>query len=159
VKRLLCAIIVWLSSFAVVSPVTVAEAGPFRDLFHAIRNAVAPVKEKPRAHRRTHKHNENPPSDVSDTKHNETPPSDASDNQPSSSPVPAPLDRRDVRVAKAAEGVSQQKTELPYGTPVPGKPGLVTSPFAPDRGYVDVTGFAPGTEVQDPFTGKIFLAP
>jgi hypothetical protein len=64
-----------------------------------------------------------------------------------------------VRFAKAAAVASQQKTELPYGTPVPGKPGLVTSPFAPDRGYVDVTGFAPGTEIQDPFTGKIFLTP
>jgi hypothetical protein len=146
VKRSLCAIILWLSIFALVSPVTVAEAGPFRDFFHAIRSAVAPPKEKPRAHRRTHKHNESPPSD-------------ALDNQSSSSPVPAPLDRRDVRFAKAAAVASQQKTELPYGTPVPGKPGLVTSPFAPDRGYVDVTGFAPGTEIQDPFTGKIFLTP
>ncbi|HEX4696704.1 MAG TPA: hypothetical protein VH254_03440 [Candidatus Udaeobacter sp.] len=153
------AIVVWLSMFAVVSPITVAEAGPFRDFFQAIRSAVAPAREKPRAHRRIHKHNETPPSDVSDSKHNETPPSDASDNQTSSRPVPAPLDRRDVRVAKAAAGATQQKTELPYGTPVPGKPGLVTSPFAPDRGYVDVTGFAPGTEVQDPFTGKTFITP
>jgi len=46
-----------------------------------------------------------------------------------------------------------------YGTSVPGKPGLVISPFAPDSGYVDVTGFPPGTEVEDPYTGKIFLTP
>jgi hypothetical protein len=158
-KRSLWPTAIWVSIFAVVGPVTVAKAGPFRDFFQAIRSAVAPPKEKPRAHRRIHKHNETPPSDASDTKHNETPPSDASDDEPSSSPVPAPLDRRNVRVAKAADDANQQKTELPYGTPVPGKPGLVTSPFAPDRGYVDVTGFPPGTEVQDPFTGKIFLAP
>jgi hypothetical protein len=159
-KRSLWAIVVWLSIFAVVSPVTVAEAGPFRDLFQAIRSAVGPPKkEKTRAHRRTRKQNDTPPSDASDSKHNETPPSDASENQISSSPVPAPLDRRDVRFAKAAPVASQQKTELPYGTPVAGKPGLVTSPFAPDRGYVDVTGFAPGTEIQDPFTGKTFLTP
>ncbi len=159
-KRSLRAIVVWLSIFAVVTPVTVAEAGPFRDLFQAIRSAVGPPKkEKTRAHRRTRKQNDTPPSDASDSKHNETPPSDASENQISSSPVPAPLDRRDVRFAKAAPVASQQKTELPYGTPVAGKPGLVTSPFAPDRGYVDVTGFAPGTEIQDPFTGKTFLTP
>jgi len=45
------------------------------------------------------------------------------------------------------------------GTPVPGKAWLVTSPFAPDGGYVDVTGFPRGTAVEDPYTGKIFLTP
>jgi hypothetical protein len=64
-----------------------------------------------------------------------------------------------VRWAKAASGTNQQKTDLLYGTPVPGKPGFVTSPFAPDKGYVDVTGFPPGTQVEDPYTGKIFLTP
>jgi hypothetical protein len=62
-------------------------------------------------------------------------------------------------VAKAASGANQQKIELPYGTRVPGKEWLVTSPFAPDSGYVDITGFPPGTEVEDPYTGKNFLTP
>ncbi len=124
----------------------VAKAGPFRDFFRALHSAIAHPKETPRRHRSSHKHNE-------------TPPNDASNSQTSGSPVPAPPGRRDVRVAKAASGASQQKTELPYGTPVPGKPGLVTSPFAPDSGYVDVTGFPPGTAVEDPYTGKIFLTP
>jgi hypothetical protein len=73
--------------------------------------------------------------------------------------VRAPSDKRDVRWAKAASGANQQKTDLPYGTPVAGKPGLVTSPFASDSSYVDVTGFPPGTAVEDPYTGKIFLTP
>src|SRR5437667_562830 len=124
----------------------VAKAGPFRDFFRALRSAIAHPKETPRPHRSSHKHNE-------------TPPTDASNSQTSGSPVPAPPGRPDVRVAKAASGTNQQKTDLLYGTPVPGKPGLVTSPFAPDSGYVDVTGFPPGTEVEDPYTGKIFLTP
>ncbi len=51
------------------------------------------------------------------------------------------------------------KKDYPYGTPVSGKQGFVTSPHAPYSGYVDVRGFPPGTEVKDPYTGKIFLVP
>ena len=50
------------------------------------------------------------------------------------------------------------KGDFPYGIPVPGKPHLVESPFSPGK-FVDVEGFAPGTEVKDPYTGKIFLVP
>ncbi len=61
---------------------------------------------------------------------------------PSTQPAPAP-----------------EKKDYQYGTAVPGKPGFVTSPHAPYSGYVDVRGFPPGTEVKDPYTGKIFLVP
>ena len=50
------------------------------------------------------------------------------------------------------------KGDYPYGTPVPGKPGFVRSPYSPDK-MTDVRGYAPGTEVKDPYTGKIFLVP
>jgi hypothetical protein len=146
VKRSLREIVVWLSIAMLITATDVAKAGPFRDFFRAIRTAIAHPKETPRPHRRSHKHNE-------------TPPSDASTNQTSRSPAPAPPGQPDVRWAKAASGASQEKTDLPYGTPVPGKPGLVTSPFAPDNGYVDVTGFPPRTAVEDPYTGKIFMTP
>ncbi|HEX4086350.1 MAG TPA: hypothetical protein VHY22_15655 [Chthoniobacteraceae bacterium] len=52
-----------------------------------------------------------------------------------------------------------QSADYPYAQPVPGKPGFVVSPYAPGSGYVDVRGFAPGTEVKDPYTQKIFLVP
>ena len=67
---------------------------------------------------------------------------------PPSNPNPTP----------GATGPAQVKDD-PYGTPVPGKPGFVTSPFAPQAGYVDVRGFPPGTPVKDPYTGKVFLVP
>jgi hypothetical protein len=146
VKRSVRRIVVWLSIFGLISATDLAEAGPFRDFFFALRSAIAHPNEKPRRHRTSHKHNE-------------TPPSDASKNQSAGIPVPAPPDQRNVRMAKAASDANQQKTNLPYGTPVPGKEWLVTSPFAPDSGYVDVTGFPPGTPVEDPYTGKIFLTP
>ena len=49
--------------------------------------------------------------------------------------------------------------EGPYGTPVPGKPGFVTSPYAPDTPPIDVHGVATGAEFKDPYTGHVFLVP
>ena len=53
----------------------------------------------------------------------------------------------------------QKTSDIPYGKPVPGKPGYVFSPYDKNGGYVDVTGFAPGEKVKDPYSGKIFLVP
>jgi len=154
-KRSLRTIVVCLSVCTLLAAAEVMEAGPFDDVLRSIRNSFAPSAQKPRppqSHRISRKQN------------NEAPPSDASvasNSQPSPSPTPAPAppNRNNVRVAMATAVRKNGKSDLPYGIPVPGKQGLVTSPFSPDSGYVDVRTFPPGTEVKDPYTGKSFLTP
>ena len=64
-----------------------------------------------------------------------------------------------VRPVSAAD-IEKAKAGLPYGIPVPGRKGMVTSPYTPgEEKYVDVTGFASGSVVKDPYTGKLFLVP
>jgi hypothetical protein len=64
-----------------------------------------------------------------------------------------------VRSVSAAD-LEKAKAALPYGIPVPGRKGMVTSPYTPDEGkYIDVTDFASGSVVKDPYTGKFFLVP
>jgi hypothetical protein len=64
-----------------------------------------------------------------------------------------------IRVASLPAQSRNTKRDIPYAIPAPNKPGFVTSPYAPKQGLVDVRGFASGTEVIDPYTGKIFLTP
>ena len=60
-----------------------------------------------------------------------------------------------------ASGVPLEKAkgDMPYGIPVPDHKGMVTSPYSPEGNYIDVSAFAPGSPVRDPYTGKIFLVP
>ena len=148
-------ILVCLSIFTLFG--TTGEAGPFENFFKSIRNSFARPAPKPRSPQ---------PRQTSRKQSNEAPPSDASDasnsqtsSSPSPTPAPAPPNPKNVRVAKATATRKNPKSDLPYGIPVPGKQGLVTSPFSPDSGYIDVRSFPPGTEVRDPYTGKSFLTP
>jgi hypothetical protein len=84
-----------------------------------------------------------------------TPPAGAQPSQP-------PKEEKSsgtVRRVSAAD-LEKAKAGLPYGIPVPGRKGMVTSPYTPEEGkYVDVTDFASGSVVKDPYTGKFFLVP
>ena len=60
-------------------------------------------------------------------------------------------------IVAAAETAKQL---IPFGVPVPGKPGLVVSPYDPTgRRYINVSPFPPGAPVKDPYTNKTFLVP
>ena len=49
--------------------------------------------------------------------------------------------------------------EMPEGTPLAGRPGLVNSPYAGKHQIVDVSGLKPGQEVKCPYSGKLFRVP
>jgi hypothetical protein len=84
-----------------------------------------------------------------------------------SRPAPSPTQRVAARSTSSSSSShvsatphpASEKSSIPYAKPVPGKAGYVFSPYDPNGGYVDVTGFAPGSKVKDPYSGKIFLVP
>jgi hypothetical protein len=88
-----------------------------------------------------------PPADLQEQAVADAPPQESAQEKP---PVDAP---------ETPPPAPPRVGNYDYGKPVPGKPGFVTSPYAPASGYVDVRGFPPGTEVMDPYTQKIFLVP
>ena len=60
----------------------------------------------------------------------------------------------------SAADIEKAKADLPYGIPVPGRKGMVMSPYVSEEGkQVDVTGFASGSIVKDPYTEKLFRVP
>lgn len=61
------------------------------------------------------------------------------------------------RLPAVAEGPRVNNT--PVASPVAARPGYVISPYAPGSGYVDVSGIPSGSNVRDPYSGKIFRVP
>lgn len=112
-----------------------APANPVGDFFKRLGNSMTKPQRRP-ARRKTSKAKENETATV----HAVT------------SPTPSSLPR-------AATQAPASRRDLPYGVPIPGRPGFVTSPYSPDQGMVDVRGFGKGTEVKDPYSGKHFLIP
>jgi hypothetical protein len=82
------------------------------------------------------------------------------EQSPGASPTPSATPVQEtIRVASLAPDAGAKKRDVPYGIPAANRPGFVTSPYAPNQGLVDVRNFPSGTEVKDPYTGKIFLTP
>jgi hypothetical protein len=78
-----------------------------------------------------------------------------------SATIPDNQEPRSRTSSSSSQGTptSTSGSKIPYAKPVPGKPGYVYSPFDPNGGYVDVTGYAAGSKAKDPYSGKIFIVP
>jgi hypothetical protein len=128
-----------------------ARAGSLGDFFKALGNSIAHPGQ-------TRKPVPKPQTKKPKPKGNEQ----SADYPPTPTPPPptptATTSQPPVRLASAPP-IKNSKRDIPYAIPVPNRPGFVTSPYAPKAGYVDVRGFPSGTEVKDPYSGKIFLTP
>lgn len=76
----------------------------------------------------------------------------ANNNKPSNTNGNKPANNATAAAKPAA-------ADVPFGVPIPGRPGFVNSPFALKHQLVDVTGLPPGMEVKCPYTGKLFRVP
>ena len=81
-----------------------------------------------------------------------SPPPQQDETRPSTAVTPRPS-------ATPRSSSSNSAVQFPVAKPVPGKPGYVFSPYDPNGGYVDVTGYQSGSKVKDPYSQKIFLVP
>jgi hypothetical protein len=81
----------------------------------------------------------------------------------SPSPSPAKSKQATTQATPKQKPVTNGQTtspeqDFPTARPVPEKPGYVYSLSDPSK-YVDVSGYAPGSKVKDPYSGKIFVVP
>jgi hypothetical protein len=131
-----------------------AAAGSIGDFFKALGNSIAHPGQHPKAKPRNAQNVNKGPKTKGTAPEADYPPAPAETPIPTATPTQPP-----IRVASVPAQSKSSKRDIPYAIPVPNKPGFVTSPYAPKQGLVDVRGFPSGTEVKDPYTGKIFLTP
>ena len=125
-----------------------AEAGPL-DFFRRVRESIA----HSRYHQRTPPTTRSKRDSGTTVKRNDLRPPELKEPEATESPEPI--------TTRTASSVPAQRprADLPYGVPVPNKPGFVISPYSPNAGYVDIRGFPAGAEVKDPYTDKVFITP
>jgi hypothetical protein len=146
-------ILILLTTAALLAAGPAVHAGSIGDFFKALGNSIAHPGQK-----------KTPPPKPQSKKAKTKGSEQTADYPPAPIPVPTPTPSvaasqpPPVRPA-SAPATKNSKRDIPYAIPVPNKPGFVTSPYSPKAGYVDVRGFPSGTEVKDPYSGKIFLTP
>ena len=149
-------ILIGLTITALSLPAKQVRAGSLGDFFKALGNSIAHPGQKPKT---PPPQNKRPKTKGSEQNAADYPPSPTATPLPQAPTPTATLSQPQVRPASAPPQDRKSKRDIPYAIPVPNKPGFVTSPYSPKSGYVDVRGFPSGTEVKDPYSGKIFLTP
>jgi len=92
------------------------------------------------------------PRTITSTTTTASPPPQQNETHPSTSATSHPG-------ATPQSSSTNSAAQFPVAKPVPGKPGYVFSPYDPNGGYVDVSGYPSGSKVKDPYSQKIFLVP
>jgi hypothetical protein len=150
-------ILIGLTITALSLPASPVRAGSLGDFFKALGNSIAHPGQKPKP-KTPPPQNKRPKTKGSAQNAADYPPSPTA--TPLQTPTPTATQSQPPPVRPGSVPPQKNsKRDIPYAIPVPSKPGFVTSPYAPKSGYVDVRGFPSGTEVKDPYSGKVFLTP
>ncbi len=151
--------IVALMSVFFLAALPASAENPVGDFFKRLGNSIAHPGQKPPAKKTSRKSTGKTTPGTSPAPLTSPSPGQTSTMAP---PQPTPFVQATStpQTVRAAGGLTRPtRRDMPYGVPVPNRPGFVTSPYAPTVGLVDVRGFPSGTEAKDPYTGKIFLTP
>jgi hypothetical protein len=133
-----------------------AHADPVGDFFKKVGQSISKAFQPPPPQQQPRK--TRPPRRSASRESNAAAPTPTPVEEPSKPPPKEEKSPPTVRPASAAPA-GKARGDMQYGIPVPGQKGLVISPYLPDGNYIDVSAFAPGSAVKDPYTGKIFRVP